>query len=118
MKLRTLWTLLARPLLPRCCPEQSSSNWTRNAEMLQANESLVLRTVPPAGFEPALPPPEGGALSPELRGPITRPMPEHNSECRDTHRFRAAWELTSRSAVSPAAGAGLRRARGASVPSG
>src|SRR5215207_2575485 len=23
---------------------------------------------PPAGFEPALPPPEGGALSPELRG--------------------------------------------------
>ena len=29
--------------------------------------------VPPAGFEPALPPPEGGALSPELRGPwITR----------------------------------------------
>ena len=27
------------------------------------------RTVaPPAGFEPALPPPEGGALSPELRG--------------------------------------------------
>ncbi len=27
------------------------------------------RVVPPAGFEPALPPPEGGALSPELRGP-------------------------------------------------
>ncbi len=27
--------------------------------------------VPPAGFEPALPPPEGGALSPELRGPVT-----------------------------------------------
>jgi hypothetical protein len=25
--------------------------------------------VPPAGFEPAHPPPEGGALSPELRGP-------------------------------------------------
>src|SRR4051795_4798500 len=24
---------------------------------------------PPAGFEPSLPPPEGGALSPELRGP-------------------------------------------------
>jgi site-specific DNA recombinase len=29
--------------------------------------------VPPAGFEPAPPPPEGGALSPELRGPGTRP---------------------------------------------
>ncbi len=27
------------------------------------------RVVPPAGFEPAHPPPEGGALSPELRGP-------------------------------------------------
>jgi hypothetical protein len=26
------------------------------------------RRVPPAGFEPAPPPPEGGALSPELRG--------------------------------------------------
>ena len=26
-------------------------------------------SAPPAGFEPALPPPEGGALSPELRGP-------------------------------------------------
>jgi excinuclease ABC subunit A len=31
------------------------------------------RVVPPAGFEPALPPPEGGALSPELRGPTRRP---------------------------------------------
>jgi integrase len=29
----------------------------------------AFRVVPPAGFEPALPPPEGGALSPELRGP-------------------------------------------------
>lgn len=29
--------------------------------------------VPPAGFEPALPPPEGGALSPELRGPSLVP---------------------------------------------
>ena len=28
----------------------------------------VLPVVPPAGFEPAHPPPEGGALSPELRG--------------------------------------------------
>ena len=32
---------------------------------LQDNEN---RVVPPAGFEPALPPPEGDALSPELRG--------------------------------------------------
>src|SRR5205823_14161154 len=28
-------------------------------------------SVPPAGFEPAPPPPEGGALSPELRGLVT-----------------------------------------------
>ncbi len=26
------------------------------------------RAVPPTGFEPVHPPPEGGALSPELRG--------------------------------------------------
>jgi integrase len=32
----------------------------------------ALRLVPPAGFEPAPPPPEGGALSPELRGRQTR----------------------------------------------
>src|SRR5436305_15234649 len=34
-------------------------------------------TVPPAGFEPAHPPPEGGALSPELRGarPFTVAVP-------------------------------------------
>ena len=30
-------------------------------------------SVPPAGFEPAPPPPEGGALSPELRGPGREP---------------------------------------------
>ena len=29
---------------------------------------LLAPLVPPAGFEPAHPPPEGGALSPELRG--------------------------------------------------
>ncbi len=34
--------------------------------------SALCRKVPPAGFEPALPPPEGGALSPELRGRQTR----------------------------------------------
>src|SRR5665811_388796 len=53
-------------------------------EKLAANSELLPRTlrrnllprqgciilVPPAGFEPALPPPEGGALSPELRGPM------------------------------------------------
>ena len=30
--------------------------------------SVLCAPVPPAGFEPAHPPPEGGALSPELRG--------------------------------------------------
>src|SRR5690242_16724098 len=33
---------------------------------------VVTVEVPPAGFEPALPPPEGGALSPELRGPYLK----------------------------------------------
>ncbi len=31
--------------------------------------------MPPAGFEPAPPPPEGGALSPELRGPDQQQSP-------------------------------------------
>src|SRR5450756_87044 len=31
--------------------------------------SRGITIAPPTGFEPALPPPEGGALSPELRGP-------------------------------------------------
>ena len=33
-------------------------------------EKNRLIVVPPAGFEPAHPPPEGGALSPELRGRV------------------------------------------------
>jgi hypothetical protein len=39
--------------------------------------SAVFRLAPPARFELALPPPEGGALSPELRGPrqSTGPLP-------------------------------------------
>ncbi len=32
------------------------------------NNSGDLHRVPPTGFEPVHPPPEGGALSPELRG--------------------------------------------------
>jgi site-specific DNA recombinase len=32
------------------------------------DDTVSILVVPPAGFEPALPPPEGGALSPELRG--------------------------------------------------
>ena len=35
---------------------------------LHPSELIAPRLVPPAGFEPAHPPPEGGALSPELRG--------------------------------------------------
>jgi len=34
--------------------------------------SLRFRMAPPEGFEPSLPPPEGGALSPELRGLVRR----------------------------------------------
>jgi hypothetical protein len=37
-----------------------------------AQQIRALQIVPPAGFEPAPPPPEGGALSPELRGRQTR----------------------------------------------
>jgi CheY-like chemotaxis protein len=37
----------------------------------KALQTQAFQRVPPAGFEPAPPPPEGGALSPELRGPKT-----------------------------------------------
>ena len=46
--------------------------------------------VPPAGFEPAPPPPEGGALSPELRGPDTdRPEKLITWPARDERVFEA-----------------------------
>src|SRR4051794_21211096 len=48
---------------------------------------LLIYSVPPAGFEPAPPPPEGGALSPELRGPfrtserVAEPPPTPRNGC-------------------------------------
>jgi site-specific DNA recombinase len=43
----------------------------RAAIMTADGPAVPICSAPPAGFEPALPPPEGGALSPELRGPQT-----------------------------------------------
>ena len=43
--------------------------------------------VPPAGFEPALPPPEGGALSPELRG-LTKPGQGISADLLTSRRAR------------------------------
>jgi hypothetical protein len=40
---------------------------------------LDIDLVPPAGFEPAPPPPEGGALSPELRGLKVGPTKSNRS---------------------------------------
>ena len=42
---------------------------TNKPPFLGTGGSKEFDLVPPAGFEPAPPPPEGGALSPELRGP-------------------------------------------------
>ena len=47
-------------------------NATNPDRDLVGRGSKMSALVPPTGFEPALPPPEGGALSPELRGPQTR----------------------------------------------
>ena len=55
----------------RVCRTRASSTWARCTGRCCATRSdRVAGTceVPPAGFEPAHPPPEGGALSPELRG--------------------------------------------------
>ena len=46
--------------------------------------NLDLSTVPPTGFEPVHPPPEGGALSPELRGRDGKVI-----SCNCDHDFRA-----------------------------
>src|SRR3954465_8679506 len=51
----------------------------RSSERLHPPENGPCRLVPPAGFEPAPPPPEGGALSPELRG---RQTPTAYQRCR------------------------------------
>src|SRR3954471_6615831 len=52
-------------------PSTTSHKTTpENSDLAGSAVADVLRDhmVPPAGFEPAPPPPEGGALSPELRG--------------------------------------------------
>ena len=56
------------PLCTR--PEIVDHEATREGSTAQ--QIRAFQRVPPAGFEPAPPPPEGGALSPELRGRQTR----------------------------------------------
>ena len=58
------------PVLPQCCPGARSSTWTGTVQRVKPQVRGRTRVVPPVGFEPTLPPPEGGALSPELRGPV------------------------------------------------
>src|SRR5947208_3293822 len=81
------------------------------------------RVVPPAGFEPALPPPEGGALSPELRGPC-----EDNPSARPGTALHAGPGLACRrvepSGATPgswccvSAGAPTPAADGVATPAG
>src|SRR4051794_23943577 len=52
----------------QCCPRGKSSTSTTRPGAAHPRSDQALQKVPPAGFEPAHPPPEGGALSPELRG--------------------------------------------------
>jgi hypothetical protein len=55
---------------PQARDERVAVRPSGDPEPRTATLSTAMRkSVPPAGFEPALPPPEGGALSPELRGP-------------------------------------------------
>src|SRR5690348_10534597 len=71
--------------------------------------SRDITTVPPAGFEPAPPPPEGGALSPELRG-----LGLHEVTSREPRAVTAVGSLALDELPVPrlglaAAGAGPRR---------
>src|SRR4051812_23450072 len=54
------------------CTKSGDEGAIEWAEEAGGPQMLAFQLVPPAGFEPALPPPEGGALSPELRG-LTKP---------------------------------------------
>ena len=51
------------------CHIESTRPANRTSRTGAESDNCRSSVVPPAGFEPALPPPEGGALSPELRGP-------------------------------------------------
>ena len=52
----------------RMCTAADPSNEDPVSMAQKSPVHQAFREVPPAGFEPAHPPPEGGALSPELRG--------------------------------------------------
>jgi hypothetical protein len=55
-------------LLPKCCQTPMWSTWPPTGRKVKPQVRRQIRMAPPARFELALPPPEGGALSPELRG--------------------------------------------------
>ena len=70
----------AQPVVAWDESRSSSSHDSSHAQERQAPQAGNIagqRVVPPAGFEPALPPPEGGALSPELRGRYRRTTLAH-----------------------------------------
>ena len=56
----------------RCVPVVDFAIMEWDQKRLQPPKYGTCSVVPPTGFEPALPPPEGGALSPELRGPCAQ----------------------------------------------
>jgi hypothetical protein len=58
---RPPWTQFVPRWIPR-----NQSKYASDSDAHRDNRWSYV--APPAGFEPALPPPEGGALSPELRG--------------------------------------------------
>ena len=72
-KLRRVFTVAGRPWRDSAGDSRTNERsprprfrWSRASFWLIR---AYMASVPPAGFEPAPPPPEGGALSPELRGP-------------------------------------------------
>jgi len=60
----------AAAVYPLCTAADSDADG-ESTEEGKGPVDQAFRAVPPAGFEPAHPPPEGGALSPELRGLVS-----------------------------------------------
>ena len=56
----------------KCCQTPMWSTWPPTRRKVKPQVRRRIRMAPPARFELALPPPEGGALSPELRGHVFR----------------------------------------------
>src|SRR5215204_5465272 len=88
-------------LLPKCCQTPMWSTWPPTRRKVKPQVRRQIRLAPPARFELALPPPEGGALSPELRGPASVGQALQPRQGRRAMYQDVPWESDARSNDQP-----------------